>query len=110
MPTKTIIAILIDSLHKKIGLILGSKKRGYHSLTILSALVNYTTKLMMKSGSKIQDTTNTFRHSSKLFSENHQSLILIQTDTPCYCGEKLFQKTICKIGITGIHQYLKLHY
>ena len=56
---------------------------------------------MMKYGAKIQDTTNTFRHTSKLFSvKNHQSLILIQTDTPCYCGEKLFQKTIYKIGIT----------
>jgi len=65
---------------------------------------------MMKSGSKIQDTINTFRHSSKLFSEKHQSLILIQTDTPCYCREKLFQKTICIIGITWIRQHLKLQY
>ena len=56
----------------------GSKKRGYYSLTISSALVNYTIKLMMKSGSKIQDTTNTFRHSSKLFSEKPS---ITNTDT-----------------------------
>jgi len=65
---------------------------------------------MMESGSKIQDTKILFVIPQNYFQKNHQSLILIQTDTPCYCGEKLFQKTICKIGITGIHQYLKLYY
>jgi len=36
---------------------------------------------MMKSGSKIQDTTNTFRHSSKLFSEKPS---ITNTDTNWY--------------------------
>ena len=63
---------------QKIGLIPDSKKRRYHSLTISSALVNYTIKLMMESGSKIQDTTNTFRHTSKLFSEKPS---ITNTDT-----------------------------